>query len=140
MPDTAEEISRHSATEFAVPVIDRAPPIASERSHLSDRIWPPSPACPGAALSWSCDSRRPYLPDPYLRVPDERARFRTPGRPARRGGGPARWRRRNPRPGRVQHLRGPGERGRPAVRQPRAPAAAKEERHADRGGPPPGPD
>src|SRR3984893_15610500 len=58
--------------------------------------------CPRPPLSWSCDSRRPYLPDPHLRVPDERARFRAPGRPARRGGLPARRRRRDTRRGGVQ--------------------------------------
>ena len=41
---------------------------------------------------------------------------------------------RDPGPGRVQHLRGQGERGRPAVRQPRPPAPGQEvaRGHADR--------
>ncbi len=95
---------------------------------------------PGRPLSWLCDSRRPHLPDPHLRVPDERARLRAPGGPAGRGGLPARRRRRDPGRGGVQHLRGPRERGRPAVREPGSPAAAEEERHADRGGRLPGPD
>ena len=43
---------------------------------------------------------------------------------------------------RLQHLRGPGERRQPAVRQPRSPAAGQEgaARHADRGGRVPGPE
>ena len=46
------------------------------------------------------------------------------------------------RRGRVQHLRGPGERRQPALRQPRPPAARQEEqpRHADRRRRLPGPE
>ena len=66
------------------------------------------------------------LRGPHVRLPDERARLRAAVRPARGGRlRPAR------RPGddagrrRPQHLRGPGERRQPALRQPRPPAAGQ---------------
>ena len=85
------------------------------------------------ALSWS-GGRRKDLRDPHLRVPDERARLRARRRAARRRRVREGRRRRDPRPGGVQHLRGQGKRGRPAVRQPRSPVPGQEvaRGHADR--------
>ena len=65
-----------------------------------------------------------HLPRAHVRMPDERARLRAArpargGRLHRRAGGPIGRRRR------LQHLRGPGERGQPALRQPRSPAAGE---------------
>src|SRR6266540_7075552 len=81
-----------------------------------------------------------YLPGAHLRVPDERPRLRAAVRAA--GGRGVRPRGRGCYPGRggVQYLRGTGERGQPAVREPRppAPGEAVPSGDADRGGRLPG--
>ena len=78
--------------------------------------------------------RRAHLPDPHLRVPDELPRLRAPGRAAGGSRLPAGPTAARPGCGRVQHLRRPGERRQPAVREPRPPAAGEERAagHADR--------
>ena len=83
-----------------------------------------------------------HLRDPHLRVPDEHARLRAPGGPARGGRVPARRDGRHARRGRLQHLRGPRERRQPPVRQPGPVAAGQERpsRPADRRGRLPGPE
>ena len=81
--------------------------------------------------------RRPDVRDPYVRLPDERARFRAAVRAAGAGGLCPLERSVRPRgrPGRVQHLRGAGERRQPALRQPQpaGPDQATPAGDADRG-------
>ena len=88
------------------------------------------------------NERLPHLPDPHLRVPDEHARLRAAGWPARGGRVPACPQRGTRGRGRVQHLRGARERRQPAVRQPwpSASGQAVPAGHADRGGRLPGPE
>ena len=65
----------------------------------------------------------PHLRGAHPRLPDERPRLRAHGRTARGGrlrAAPATMPRAGGRRRRRQHLRGPGERGQPAVREPRA--------------------
>ena len=88
-----------------------------------------------------CRSSRSYNVD-HVRLPDERARLgadlRAPrGRRIYPG---ERWR--NGRRRRLQHLRGPGERRQPPLRQPRSPAPdqGEEPGHADRRRRLPGPE
>ena len=108
----------------AISVMD----LSNITSGLQSIRCPPRPP-----LSWS-GGRRTDLRDPHLRVPDERARLRARRRAARGRRVRESRRRARRRPGGVQHLRGQGERGRPAVRQPRPPAPGQEgaRGHADR--------
>ena len=68
-----------------------------------------------------------HLLRPHLRVPDERPRLRAAQRAARGGGVRRGARRRRRRRRGAQHVRGAGERGQQALRQPRAPGAGEGE-------------
>ena len=76
------------------------------------------------------------VPDPHLRVPDERARLRADRRHAPRRRHDADRGRRGCAGDRPEHVRDPRERRQQALRQPRAPQAAEgaEPRPADRRG------